>query len=572
MGWAAGFQAGSKLAQDALDTYYATKERNALEGIMAEKPVESQGYTAAQGEQLDAIAKAINPETGRPYYQVGLDAAGKYTVTPDFTTNQIPAEGLTQGPVSAGVMPQRVADYGGQRYNVEELTPDRIRGLQMQRMAGVIAQRDPAEAMRMQQQAADMEYQAQRRPLELEGLRQQRRLGEYQLSDAERKDAEAKKLDQFYTAVAQRQAEAKAQGRQFTVKDSFALANELGLSASQQYDIVSKTTGMDKALFEQGARDLQRLVQGKGYAELLRLHKASDMLDPNSYYRESRDPKSGRITLQLVSNDGKPLAPAQSFRSEQDAAGFLSKSATDPAGVSEWTMNMEKTYSEIDKNKASAAKELSMSAYYRDRSSEEASKNKSMSPATVKSLNDLSSQISAAEDAGDAKKAATLRGQWERAYAAGMSEINKVAQPRAPGLTRAMDDFESGQLKAFNKWLESDAGSRATPAQRDAMAQSYGVLGLLQQRGGVAGGPPGGGSITEEEVAKASKPGAAAPAATAPATGLQPPAPKEQSRRQYDLYNKAAQTNYKVIGPAGVDDLILEDPKGGRVLASKVLE
>ena len=199
-GLAGGFGTGLQFGQ-------AVRERNMRDELAQAyaKPETSQGFTAEQGQQLEAMASAINPETGRPYYRVQAGEGGNYTVTPDFTEAQTPRTGMDTGsqygvanvelqPTGlgrAGVVAQpipfnqqQVQDYGGRRV-AGQFDPSELRGLQMQEAArilgsygdvrGAAALESQADELRRgltrdkREEAAEADRVA-RRPLEIQQL------------------------------------------------------------------------------------------------------------------------------------------------------------------------------------------------------------------------------------------------------------------------------------------------------------------------------------------------------------------------------------------------------------------
>lgn len=78
MSFARNFALGQQIAKEALDTYYAARERKRLEDIASAKPEEIQNaYTSQDAEQLRAIANAKDPN-GNPYYSLEANADGSY--------------------------------------------------------------------------------------------------------------------------------------------------------------------------------------------------------------------------------------------------------------------------------------------------------------------------------------------------------------------------------------------------------------------------------------------------------------------------------------------------------------
>lgn len=70
MGWASGFQAGTSMAKQWLDTYNEAERRRQFEGIQKAKEFEQ--YTPQQGEQLRGLSEQVD-EQGRPRYQFEID-------------------------------------------------------------------------------------------------------------------------------------------------------------------------------------------------------------------------------------------------------------------------------------------------------------------------------------------------------------------------------------------------------------------------------------------------------------------------------------------------------------------
>jgi hypothetical protein len=201
-GLSGGFGTGLQFGQ-------AMRERNMREELAQAyaKPETFQGYTAEQGQQLEAMANAVNPETGRPYYNVQAGQGGNYTVTPDFTESQIPRTGVDTGsqygvaPVDlqttglgrAGVVSQpipfnqqQVQEYGGRRV-AGQFDPEQLRGLQMREAARVLGSYgDPARAAQLEAEATRMEREAEERPLRLRNLQQQIETGDLTIDEKKR--------------------------------------------------------------------------------------------------------------------------------------------------------------------------------------------------------------------------------------------------------------------------------------------------------------------------------------------------------------------------------------------------
>ena len=359
MGWATGLQSGITLAK----AFKEGQERRRLEGIRTAAPEMSQGYTAEQGQQLEAMASAINPETGRPYYNVQVGQGGNYTVTPDFTEAQTPmamgadsqygvapvelqTTGLGRAGVAAQPIPfnqQRVTDFLGRRFE-GELTPDRIEAMRSRAMAEGLS--DPRQRQAALAEATRTEREAEEAPLRQEALRTQVEAGKlglkkagFELTAAERAAADAQKMDDFSAW--------RSQNPQADFAAMSTKAQELGMSTDAQFKIASNLTGIKEQEFKASQQRIQELVKDQGLDGLLKAHKESKDLDPNSHFEVTRG-QGGRITLNRVNTaTGEIVQPNVFSGSEAETTAYLNKQATNPATVIDFTMNLEKNKAAI---------------------------------------------------------------------------------------------------------------------------------------------------------------------------------------------------------------------------------
>lgn len=135
MGWARGFESGSRAMGDILDTYFKSKERGELADIAKAKPEEMQGFTTDDTAQLEAAAKSGQYDIGTKTKDDGTFEA--YTITPK------------SDPTQTGVIAQQgVTDFMGNR-TAGSMSPDQANTARERAMAGVIMKRDPIQGMRM---------------------------------------------------------------------------------------------------------------------------------------------------------------------------------------------------------------------------------------------------------------------------------------------------------------------------------------------------------------------------------------------------------------------------------------
>lgn len=283
MGWASGLQAGIQLG----NAFKQGQERRRMEDIQQATPETSQGYTAEQGAQLEAMAKAINPETGRPYYQVNAGEGGNYTVTPDFTESQRPV-GLTGTPTENAPIAydqQRVTNFLGKRYE-GELAPERVEGLRTRAMAEATA--DPRMRQQMLMEATRAEREAVEAPLRLQGLKQSTELGGVQLTAAQRAEKMAAANEQADVAL----AEMRANG---TPINSQTLA-QLAKSSGADYNNLLKNE-----LNQLGFNEKTAAVEMKNLSKEWSRAALGGAASINKFLTDKFDPdKNDNVTPELV--------------------------------------------------------------------------------------------------------------------------------------------------------------------------------------------------------------------------------------------------------------------------------
>lgn len=365
MSIAAGFQSGIALGR----AFNEGRERRRLEGIRTAAPETSQGYTAEQGQQLEAMASAINPETGRPYYNVQAGQGGNYSVTPDFTEAQTPRTGMDTGSqfgvanvelqptglgragVAAQPIPfnqQQVTDFLGRRFE-GELAPDRIEAMRSRAMAEGLS--DPRQRQAALAEATRAEREAEEAPLRRRALESQIATGELglktagmQLTAAERTAAAAQRTDDFN---AWRSENPGADFGALTAK-----AQELGMGVDEQFKLASNLTGIGEQEFKMSQQRIQKLVQNKGLDGLLKAHKESNDLDPTSHFEVTRG-KGGQVSLNRVdTNTGEIIQPNVFSGNEAETTAYLNRAAMNPATIIDYTMNLEKIKLGMDKDRA----------------------------------------------------------------------------------------------------------------------------------------------------------------------------------------------------------------------------
>jgi hypothetical protein len=183
MGFASGFQAGSNAVERGLKMRQEEKLKEELAKIYAD-PESFNDYTP---EQTQLIQGLTTGDSGA--YDVSAIPANAQGQPPTlrYTTKQgLDLQG--DSPVSMDFAPQPVQRYGGKTV-AGQFSPEQTQGLRARAAArAVMASGDYRGAAQMFQQADDADYNAQRRPLELQGLRQNAKLTDSQINKNNRQE------------------------------------------------------------------------------------------------------------------------------------------------------------------------------------------------------------------------------------------------------------------------------------------------------------------------------------------------------------------------------------------------
>lgn len=541
-GLAGGLQTGAQIGQ----LFREGEERRKMEEILNAKANEiEQGYTPQMGEQLQGIATARDAEGNLAYQLIPQQSGIGY----DLSVRN--AEGGYTPVEGPGIQPRRVTEFLGQRYE-GGLAPERMDAIRTRAMAN--ASTDPRQRQQMLMAAAAEERALTAEQRAQQGFETQQKLAGYQIGEAEEKAATASRTAQF--------TDWYSQNPNASFTDISAKAKELKMTPSEQFKIASDITGLSKADLESNKVALEKLTQGKGYSELLQLHKDSNLLDPGSHF-EAIPGKDGQISLQRVdTKTGAPIGGVVFKGSEAEITKYLRTAATSPDTIVDYTMNMDKTRAGIAKDLA-AADNYRADAKLREKKAQEEKAAKVMDDATVRKLNDLSTQISEADARGDQKEAARLFGQWTREYSIGATQMGKVISPKQPGLVKSLTPEQDTRYKEL---VKSPKWERAkTSNERADMLRASGIP---PESVGFAGRPNvyAGDSEAEVPATAAPAPVTPAPAASVAPTGL---SRTGGERNPYVDARGRPIANPNVVGePAAITKLAPALQSAGRAVSS----
>lgn len=281
MGFAAGLQAGERMAQGILDAYNQSKQQREYERIQSATPETGLGYTPQMGQQLESIANAKDAQ-GNPYYQLTPQEGGL-----GYGLSVRNAEGGYTPVEGPGIQPQQTTRFLGQTYE-GTLTPERLQGLRYSAMADSLAKQDPFKAMQMRREATAMAREEEEAPLRTQALKQQVEKGGYDVSAAKR----AEQYAQGNAAANEALAAIRAEGKPVDAATLASLAKEHGADyqalLSGELNQLGFTEKSIKAETLQLGKDLSRAALGgiPGMNKFL-----ADKFDPN---------KADNITPEVV--------------------------------------------------------------------------------------------------------------------------------------------------------------------------------------------------------------------------------------------------------------------------------
>jgi hypothetical protein len=341
-GLSGGFQTGLQFGQQM--------RQRRMEDELAQayaKPETSQGYTAETGQQLEELAK-----TGAydivPQYGPAAEGQAQGVFT---GYSAVPKAGLDlQGDMPAAPMafnPQQVQDYGGRRV-AGQFNPTELRGLQMQEAARVLGSYgDVRGAAALQAQAEEQAYQAQKRPLELAGLKRQAELGDIQLSDAQRKQKQQTDFDTGFAKINEQKFE-KPEDRTAAILS--LVEKTQGVTAAEQL----------RSSYSQNELN-QISIQSKKFDEGFRQSRAKGVIpalewfdEQNTSFKLERDPKNPFRYIQ-VNQDGTRSVFADA-KNEREL-GMIIDAKAKPGGfleLAKYDLDVKKADAVIAKEKALA--------------------------------------------------------------------------------------------------------------------------------------------------------------------------------------------------------------------------
>lgn len=190
MSFARNFALGQQIAKNALDTYEDARLKRDLKPIMEGKAETVQQYN--DPEQMQAMANAINPETGRPFYEFVDNGRGGLNLRSNFSYQG--SDGNMVNPGGETAIFDRTR-FLGRDFN-RVLNDDEIDRERFRAAAGVIGSRDPMKGLQMRRELRQDErederfgWERQAQPLKQRAAELGVKKGEFEVGALEKADA-----------------------------------------------------------------------------------------------------------------------------------------------------------------------------------------------------------------------------------------------------------------------------------------------------------------------------------------------------------------------------------------------
>ena len=337
-GLAGGFGTGLQFGQ-------AMRERDERERLR-----EAMGLTPQAMEQRQATPEELSRAQAEAQGLAAEDAR-TFGLTPQdqaMYAPQMPVEGQRIGATQYGL--------GGQTFS-RMPTQQEIESARYSAAANVIAERDPAAAMRMRQEQVRMQREAELAPLQLEQLRgsiagqeQQRALTGIQLSDAQRKQKQQTDFDTGFAKINEQKFE-KPEERTAAILS--LVESTQGVQARQQLESSYTTNELN-----------QISLQSKKFDEGFRQSRAKGVIpalewfdEQNTSFKLERDPKNPFRYIQ-VNQDGTRSVFADA-KNEREL-GMIVDAKAKPGGF----LELAKYDLDVKKADAAIASEKAKAGYY----------------------------------------------------------------------------------------------------------------------------------------------------------------------------------------------------------------
>jgi hypothetical protein len=316
MSWARGFEAGSRVAGDVLDTYRQAglrrgladeaRKYNVTEGAFGpelEQNIEqvrglmtdAQRQAAAQGGTVEDMARI------EAQYMPAIDELQRRSrmTAPDFTV------------ASRAMRPEDT-------FATREAATRAARPMRAEGLANVYERFGDVEQAEALRERADT---ARLREIQLEDAQ----LG---LSGRRRTEAAQKRVDDFNTWRAENPGVTIQQ-----LKD--AARSQFKLTDDELLGVTANIAGLQENELKIWKNEVTDAIKGKSLDQMAELYNTDDRFDPNTDIRIGR--QGGRTSVSVVDKSGKVLE-TKSFESDAAAREYLRIQAVEPNVLADWLL------------------------------------------------------------------------------------------------------------------------------------------------------------------------------------------------------------------------------------------
>ena len=349
MGFAAGFQVGAKAVERGLQM----RDENELKAQLAKayaQPESFTDYTPEQQRQIQGLQASGGYDVEAIPGAEGQAPTLRYMPKQGLMSYDASGNGVVEAPIE--IAPQQVQRYGSQTV-AGQFSPEQLQGLQMREAARVIgASGDPVRAAQLLAEANRLDREAVEAPLRLKGLQQQIETGDLTLAEKRRLAEDAQRMSNFGNAYGEANAQALAENRTLSATDIANLAKQHKLTFGQENEVIAAHVNRTKSEVEQFRLDVEKLTQGKGFEQLIDLHKNDKRFGDGVHFVPEVDKKTGGIILARVNEATGQVEERMPFKTKAEATAYLREEAANPANAAIWLQNYKKGETAIAANQA----------------------------------------------------------------------------------------------------------------------------------------------------------------------------------------------------------------------------
>lgn len=486
----------------------------------------------ATPEERQQIIDQYTPALSELSRRVGLQS-------PDYSVASGPTNFATRQEARQAAAPLRAEGLAGvyRRYgDVERADALETRAYEQQRALAAERRAEAGES----RAAQDFSTRQSLTGLQIEA-------GQLTLAEKKRKEEADKNLNNFNIAFGEANALAESEGRTLTARDISALAKANKLTFGQENELIASQVNRTESEVKQFRLDVEKVTQGKGFEQLVDLHKNDKRFGDGMHFVPEIDKKTGGVVLARFNEATGKIEERLPFKTKAEATAYLREEAANPANAAIWLQNYRKGEAGINRDiAATRASDATVGlTTARTDALKQGGKNS-------QEIADLYSEL--IELTPEEQEGAKGRGLLKRINVLNLKaggQVSLGAAPKAEGPVR-MDDVDRENLRAYRDWEKDPRNARLPQGQKDAKAAQLGVTQFVNR---AAAGPQTGlGSNPFSAGASTATPAAAPAAAAKPAAPAAPALSMENTK----ILSAAGKGSWNVQLPDGTTRIMSE--------------